>query len=59
MIRTVKDRNWYYSEVLTKSGWKGDVEVLEAKGEGHVFHLSNPTCDNAVAMLKKIISFIN
>lgn len=56
---TVKDRNWYYSEVLTKSGWKGVVEVLEAKGEGHVFHLFNPTCDNAVAMLKKIISFIN
>ncbi|XP_062019912.1 probable carboxylesterase 12 [Rosa rugosa] len=57
---TLKHRNWYYSEVLRKSGWKGAVEVLEAKGEGgHVFHLFNPTCDSAQAMLKKITSFIN
>ncbi|KAM5549222.1 hypothetical protein ABKV19_000585 [Rosa sericea] len=56
---SLKDRGWYYSEVLKKSGWKGVVEVLEAKEEQHVFHLFYPTCDNAVAMLKKIVSFMN
>ncbi|XP_062024774.1 probable carboxylesterase 12 [Rosa rugosa] len=56
---SLKDRGWYYSEVLKKSGWNGVVEVLEANEEQHVFHLFYPTCDNAVAMLKKIVSFMN
>ncbi|XP_050364143.1 probable carboxylesterase 12 [Argentina anserina] len=56
---SLKDRGWYYSEVLKKSGWNGVVEVMEAKEEQHVFHLFNPSCDNAVAMLKKIVSFMN
>ncbi|CAK9153806.1 unnamed protein product [Ilex paraguariensis] len=55
----LKDRGWYYKEVLVKSGWKGKVEVMEAKGEEHVFHLFNPTCENAVAKLKKLASFFN
>ncbi|KAM1457364.1 hypothetical protein ACFX13_035412 [Malus domestica] len=55
----LKERGCNYSEVLKKSGWKGAVEVIEAKGENHVFHLFNPTCDNAVAMFKKFVSFIN
>ncbi|ONH91532.1 hypothetical protein PRUPE_8G121700 [Prunus persica] len=55
----LKDRGWHYSEILKKSGWNGAVEVIEAKGEGHVFHLFNPICDNAVALEKKIVSFLN
>ncbi|CAL9022250.1 unnamed protein product [Prunus brigantina] len=55
----LKDRGWHYSEILKKSGWNGAVEVIEAKGEGHVFHLFNPICDNAVALQKKIVSFLN
>ncbi|PON69130.1 Arylacetamide deacetylase [Parasponia andersonii] len=55
----LKDRGWYYKEVLEKSGWRGTAEVVEATGDGHVFHLANPTCDNALAMLKKISAFIN
>ncbi|KAL6270372.1 hypothetical protein ACE6H2_027283 [Prunus campanulata] len=55
----LKDRGWHYSETLKRSGWNGDVEVIEAEGEGHVFHCINPTCDNAVAMEKKIVAFLN
>ncbi|KAK4563074.1 hypothetical protein RGQ29_005535 [Quercus rubra] len=54
-----KDRGWYYSELLGKSGYRGVVEVMEAKGEDHVFHLKNSTCENSVALLKRIVSFIN
>ncbi|TKY59110.1 carboxylesterase 7 [Spatholobus suberectus] len=43
----LKDRGWYYKELLEKCGWHGVVEVMEAKGEGHVFHLFNPDSDNA------------
>ncbi|THF96576.1 hypothetical protein TEA_006928 [Camellia sinensis var. sinensis] len=53
------DRDWYYKEVLEKSGWRGVVEAVEAKREDHVFHLFNPTCDNALAMLKQVASFMN
>ncbi|KAK4284675.1 hypothetical protein QN277_001473 [Acacia crassicarpa] len=55
----LKDRGWYYKEVVEKSEWKGVVEVMEAMDEGHVFHLFNPTCENAAAMLNKIVSFIS
>lgn len=55
----LRDRGWYYKELLEKSEWGGTVEVVEAKGDDHVFHLSNPTCDNAVSLVKKIASFVN
>ncbi|XP_010068478.3 probable carboxylesterase 12 [Eucalyptus grandis] len=51
-------KGWYYKEVLSKSGWKGVVEVMDAPGEDHVFHLFNPTCDNAVNLMKKMVFFI-
>ncbi|KAH7833540.1 hypothetical protein Vadar_007367 [Vaccinium darrowii] len=55
----LRDRGWYYKEELEKSGWGGVVEVMEAEGENHVFHLFNPTCDKAVAMLKRLAAFMN
>lgn len=56
---TLWARGWQYKDVLEKSGWKGEVEVFDVKGEGHVFHLFNPTSDSAVAMMKKVVEFIN
>ncbi|CAJ1939419.1 unnamed protein product [Sphenostylis stenocarpa] len=55
----MKNRGWYYKDLLEKSEWQGVVEVMEAKGENHVFHLFNPYSDNAVALLHRIASFIN
>ncbi|KAL4615477.1 hypothetical protein ACB092_07G127800 [Castanea dentata] len=55
----LKDRGWYYSELLGKSGYSGVVEVMEAQGEDHDFHLMNSTCENSVALLKRIVSFVN
>ncbi|KAF4382484.1 hypothetical protein G4B88_011436 [Cannabis sativa] len=54
----LRDRGLYYKEILEKSDWVGRVEVVEAAGDEHVFHLTKPTCENAVAMLKKISSFV-
>ncbi|GLT55355.1 hypothetical protein SLA2020_284860 [Shorea laevis] len=55
----LKDRGFYYRELLEKSGWGGAVEVMEAPGEEHVFHLINPVGENSAAMLKRIASFMN
>ena len=37
--------------LLEKCGWNDVVEVIEAMGEGDVFHLLNPDCDNAVSFI--------
>lgn len=55
----LRDRGWYYKEELEKSGWGGVVEVMEAEGEDHVFHLFNSSCENAVALLKRVAAFMN
>ncbi|KAK0581249.1 hypothetical protein LWI29_011747 [Acer saccharum] len=52
-------RGWYYAQKVRESGWSGDLEVIDFKGEEHVFHLFKPTCEKAVAMFKRIVSFIN
>lgn len=54
----LKDRGWYYKQLLEKSGWSGTVVVDEAEDEDHVFHMLKPTCDNALALIKKVASFI-
>ncbi|GLT37009.1 hypothetical protein SLA2020_113530 [Shorea laevis] len=55
----LKHRGCYYYAKLKESGWGGEIEIMESEGENHVFHLFNPTCENAVAMLKKVASFLN
>ncbi|PWA62478.1 alpha/beta-Hydrolases superfamily protein [Artemisia annua] len=54
-----KDRGFYYKDILGKNGWKGDIEVIEDKGEDHVFFLINPSCDNASTLRKRICTFFN
>ena len=55
----LRERGWFYYETLGKSGWSGEVEIMETEGEGHVFHLFKPSCERAVTLMKRIVSFIN
>ncbi|XP_048231693.1 probable carboxylesterase 5 [Ricinus communis] len=55
----LKERGVFYYETLRESEWDGEVEIVETEGEEHVFHLFNPSCENAFALLKKFASFIN
>lgn len=55
----IRDRGWLYYESLKKSGWGGTVEIVEAEGEDHVFHLFYPTTDKAIGKMKRLASFIN
>lgn len=55
----LKHRGVYYGDVLRKSGWGGAVEVVETKGEEHVFHLMNPGSDNAAELMSTICGFFN
>ncbi|CAK7329844.1 unnamed protein product [Dovyalis caffra] len=56
----LRDRGWHYHEKLSKgTGWAGVVEIMEGKDDAHVFYLDDPTCENAVALVRRIASFIN
>ncbi|XP_057782997.1 2-hydroxyisoflavanone dehydratase-like [Salvia miltiorrhiza] len=52
-------RGRYYAAALGRSGWKGEVKVVEVQGESHVFNLINPNSSKAVAMLRVLASFLN
>ncbi|KAK2991491.1 hypothetical protein RJ640_016526 [Escallonia rubra] len=53
-----RQRGWDYYEALGKSGWNGEREIMETDGEGHGFHLFDPTCGKAVTQLKRLASFL-
>ncbi|KAK9725779.1 hypothetical protein RND81_05G168600 [Saponaria officinalis] len=55
----LRDRGFHYKEVLQKSGWKGEVEVVETKEENHVFHLINPASPKAAHLMEQFVSFLN
>ncbi|XWS39969.1 hypothetical protein CRYUN_Cryun18bG0100000 [Craigia yunnanensis] len=40
----LRDRGLAYYEAIQKSGWDGVIDIFETPGEGHVFHLSSPSC---------------
>lgn len=55
----LSDRGKLYYENLMKSGWQGKAEIVETKGEDHVFHIFNPNCDNARLLIRRWASCIN
>ncbi|KAG6709646.1 hypothetical protein I3842_06G143400 [Carya illinoinensis] len=55
----MRERGLLYYETLKKSGWEGEIQIAETEGEKHVFHLFNPNCEKALALLKRLASFIN
>ncbi|KAK2665121.1 hypothetical protein Ddye_003695 [Dipteronia dyeriana] len=55
----LRERGWFYCLKLRESGWRGDMEVIDYKGEEHVFHLENLTSQNSVSLRRKIVQFIN
>ncbi|KAL3814211.1 hypothetical protein ACJIZ3_015479 [Penstemon smallii] len=55
----LRARGWHYKEALEKSGWGGEVEVVDVEGEEHDFSVTNPDGKSAMAMFKKLASFLN
>ncbi|CAH8295389.1 unnamed protein product [Eruca vesicaria subsp. sativa] len=51
-------QDWCYAAKLERSGWKGEVEVMESEGESHVFHLKDPDTEKARELVEKFASFI-
>uniref|UniRef100_J3MY77 Alpha/beta hydrolase fold-3 domain-containing protein n=1 Tax=Oryza brachyantha TaxID=4533 RepID=J3MY77_ORYBR len=47
-----------YYQAVVASGWPGMVEWLESKGEEHVFFLDKPDCDESVALMDMVVTFL-
>lgn len=54
----LRERGRSYYETVKGSAWSGTVEMVETEGEGHVFHLMNPSAEKSVDLVKQIVSFI-
>lgn len=53
----LKGRGVSYYEMLKKSRWCGDVDIMETEGKGHVFHLEKPDCEEANKLTTLLASF--
>ncbi|XXG61024.1 hypothetical protein AAC387_Pa04g2784 [Persea americana] len=54
-----RDRGCVYFKALCGSGWDGVGEMMESKGEDHVFFLLKPGCGNAEKMMSRLAAWIN
>ncbi|XP_020166715.1 tuliposide A-converting enzyme 1, chloroplastic-like [Aegilops tauschii subsp. strangulata] len=58
-VDVLRDRGRAYYDRLGASGWPGEVEMWQAPGKGHRFHLLEPGCDEAAGQDKVISGFLN
>nr|WRU92871.1 HID4 [Amsonia hubrichtii] len=54
----LRERGLLYVEALRKSGWKGELELVDVEGQGHVFQVHNPHSEKAKSLIKQMASFI-
>ncbi|KAJ4722414.1 2-hydroxyisoflavanone dehydratase [Melia azedarach] len=54
----LRDRGISYFDAVKESGFGGEVELFEVKGEAHEFHLFNPETENGKKMLNYLASFL-
>ncbi|GMY06004.1 probable carboxylesterase 1 [Fagus crenata] len=55
----LREVGWRYYEELKKSGWGGNLQIVENEGEDHCFHLEDLSYVKAQALIKQFASFIN
>ncbi|KAK6122666.1 hypothetical protein DH2020_043594 [Rehmannia glutinosa] len=52
-------RGLVYAEKVKKSGWKGEVEVVEVEGEDHCFHIFDTETEKSKNLIKRMANFIS
>ena len=55
----LRERGKAYCEGLTKSGWGGEVDLLESVGEEHVFYMFRPECKKALELMERLVAFFS
>ncbi|CAI9118539.1 OLC1v1020126C1 [Oldenlandia corymbosa var. corymbosa] len=54
----LRDINLRYVDALKKSGWNGELELVDVEGEDHCFEAFDPFTEKAQSLISKIGSFI-
>lgn len=54
----LRQRGWLYYKALKNSGWEGEAQIEETEGEGHIFHLLDPTSEKAKKLVKTLVAFL-
>ncbi|KAJ1423776.1 Alpha/Beta hydrolase fold [Sesbania bispinosa] len=54
----LRDRGIWYYEAVKKSGWNGDVELIQVEDEEHCFQIYHPETENSKNMINRIASFL-
>ncbi|XP_010024366.2 2-hydroxyisoflavanone dehydratase [Eucalyptus grandis] len=55
----LRNRGLKYCEAVKESGFKGEVELVEAEGEDHAFHIVTYEKESAQVMIKRLAAFLN
>lgn len=55
----LRDRGVLFYHSLEKSEWKGKAKLIDVRGEGHIFHIFKPDCENATNLIKGLADFIH
>ncbi|KAL1317020.1 hypothetical protein HN51_069126 [Arachis hypogaea] len=53
-----RDRTVLYYEAVRASGWKGQVQLFEEKGEQHVYYMFHPHTDKGKRLIKHVTDFL-
>lgn len=55
----LRERGKLYYSSLRESKWRGKAELYVTEGEDHVFHIMDPTSQNAQDLIHRCAEFIN
>lgn len=55
----LRDRGIWYFNAVKESGFQGEAELFEVKGEDHAFHFFNPKTEIAKILFQTLSSFLN
>ncbi|KAM7280787.1 hypothetical protein ACFE04_007921 [Oxalis oulophora] len=54
-----RDRGIWYYDLVKKSGWGGEIDLFEVKGEDHLFHIFYPETWNAERLFTRLAEFLH
>ncbi|XP_017974254.1 PREDICTED: 2-hydroxyisoflavanone dehydratase [Theobroma cacao] len=54
----LRDFGVLYYDAVKESGWQGEIELFEVKGEDHAFHILDFGKENSKIMIKRLASFL-
>ncbi|KAK6130931.1 hypothetical protein DH2020_035323 [Rehmannia glutinosa] len=58
-IDYLRERGRLYYRTVVDSEWKGKAEYFETEGKNHVFHILDPTTEDAKEMFSRCAKFFN